>query len=655
MAILDDINGMVVLRIVYAGPPLSGKTQTVRALASNLLGTRHADAVYTPDEAGNRTLYFDWLEYSGGSFQGRRIRCQIVAVPGQSVLFRRRQLLLQAADVVVFVVDARPEYGESITSFYDEMRQIIDKPDETAPVGVIVQANKSDLPGALVKEDLHHLLGDDRSLTIVPTVATQGTGLRETFVQAVGLGLARVRTLMEEGRLRPTTEPLEIASGQDLLKQIKEIEDAELGAVVAPRTVFTTTTLSDSLSAMPPVQSLPLQTADLEKHEPSPGAALVAERAPEPGPAPAEVEASPVSIVIQEMAPLMPAPEVVPAPPVATEAVHAPVETVPAPAPEVIPVAAVLKPAPEPAPEPVPPVVPEPRAAVALPLAPAPVLASEPAPQPPPSPAVEQPRPAPVAEPVAPRPVEAGPTPKPEMPDKRVAAGMVWPPIAGRHVLNEITDSRPILRQLKNQAWLGESERWLLLSLREHVFDNEMNAREEMLRLARSHAQFKPVLSDHRCISCALTGQGGWRIWQVVRRETTLADVVRLMLDLLTADSICTELLRIAYLLDAAATRFRTAGLPCEPTLDKIAVTHGGPVFTGFLLTAEGGHASPATTDGPTLVRRELEPAVVALNGRRDLVQQLLRQLEASKGSAAPGDPVAETLIAMFLHHDTVA
>jgi hypothetical protein len=241
----------------------------------------------------------------------------------------------------------------------------------------------------------------------------------------------------------------------------------------------------------------------------------------------------------------------------------------------------------------------------------------------------------------------------PAVPDRLVGAGMVWPPIAGRHVLNEITDSHPQLRQLANEAWLGESDRWLLLSVKQHAFDSETLAREEMLRLARSHSLFKTVLSEHRCISCTLTEQREWRIWQVVRRETTLADVLRMMLELQAADSIVTELLRVAYLLGAAAVRFSAASLTCAPTLDTIAVSHSGPVYTGFLLPAGEGTGAPL--EGAALLRSELQGAITGLAQRPELVSQLLRQLEASKRSAPPGDPVAETLIAMFLQNDTRA
>ena len=75
MATLDKQRDLVVVRIVYDGPPMSGKTTSVRALAEGL--GRPAE---TPDEVNGRTLFFDWVDYVGGMFEGHRIRCQIVTV-----------------------------------------------------------------------------------------------------------------------------------------------------------------------------------------------------------------------------------------------------------------------------------------------------------------------------------------------------------------------------------------------------------------------------------------------------------------------------------------------------------------------------------------------------------------------------------------------
>jgi hypothetical protein len=89
MAVLDRQNGCVVIRVVYDGAPMAGKTTSVAALGRGL-----GAAVFSPAELEGRTLFFDWLDYTGGLFEGHRIRCQIVSVPGQATLAPRGGRLL---------------------------------------------------------------------------------------------------------------------------------------------------------------------------------------------------------------------------------------------------------------------------------------------------------------------------------------------------------------------------------------------------------------------------------------------------------------------------------------------------------------------------------------------------------------------------------
>src|SRR5262245_57021158 len=108
---------MVVVRVVYDGPALAGKTTSVRALARSL-----GRPVFSGEEAEGRTLHLDWMDYVGGRFEGYSIRCQVVAVPGQPALSSRRVKLLESADAVVFVADSRgPALAEGPKSL-EELR-----------------------------------------------------------------------------------------------------------------------------------------------------------------------------------------------------------------------------------------------------------------------------------------------------------------------------------------------------------------------------------------------------------------------------------------------------------------------------------------------------------------------------------------------------
>lgn len=221
MAVLDPENDTIVIRVVYDGPPMAGKTTSVKKLASGLGGS-----VVVPEEVAGRTLFFDWLDYTGGLFEGRRIRCQIVSVPGQATLASRRRHLLQSADVVVFVGDSTRDAQPSVRSYLEGLRAVL-AGVAGPPVGIVLQANKRDDPHAVPIEDMRQTLSAaEFKIAIIESVATEGSGIREAFVFAVRLALDRVRELMRLGQIS-TTRP-EVNSAADLLSELKKVEGSAL-------------------------------------------------------------------------------------------------------------------------------------------------------------------------------------------------------------------------------------------------------------------------------------------------------------------------------------------------------------------------------------------------------------------------------------------
>jgi signal recognition particle receptor subunit beta len=216
LAILDTERGVLVVRIVYDGPALAGKTSSVRALAASL-----GRPTFSGDEAEGRTLHFDWLDYTGGLFQGYPIRCQILSVPGQPALVSRRRRLLREADAVVFVADSREQaLHEGLRSF-EELRAFVNEAAPPAP-GIVLQANKRDAGEAVPIDVLRARLAVGPTVGVTQSVATDGTGIRETFVLAVRLALDLVRERWRTGTLatgRPETE-----TGEDLMDALRRAE-----------------------------------------------------------------------------------------------------------------------------------------------------------------------------------------------------------------------------------------------------------------------------------------------------------------------------------------------------------------------------------------------------------------------------------------------
>jgi signal recognition particle receptor subunit beta len=221
MAILDPRSDAVVIRVVYDGAPMAGKTTSVRALGRGLGGE-----VSSPAEVSGRTLYFDWLDYTGGLFEGRRIRCQIVSVPGQATLAPRRRRLLEGADAIVFVGDSTPTGFAADRSYLTGLQAVLERLSGP-PVGIVFQANKRDHAEAVPIDTVRSMLADlGLRVGVVESIATESSGIREAFVFAVRLALDRVRDLMRTGEL-PAARP-EVDSAQELLEELKRVEDGSM-------------------------------------------------------------------------------------------------------------------------------------------------------------------------------------------------------------------------------------------------------------------------------------------------------------------------------------------------------------------------------------------------------------------------------------------
>ena len=221
MATLDPRNDAVVIRVVYDGAPMAGKSTSVRALGRGLGGE-----VVSPAEVSGRTLYFDWLDYTGGLFEGRRIRCQIISVPGQATLAPRRRRLLETADVIVFVGDSTPAGFAGDRSYLGGLQTVLERLSGP-PVGIVFQANKRDHAEAVPLETIRSMLHElGLRVGVVESIATESSGIREAFVFAVRLALDRVRDLMRTGELAGSRPAVD--TPEELLQDLKLQEEGSM-------------------------------------------------------------------------------------------------------------------------------------------------------------------------------------------------------------------------------------------------------------------------------------------------------------------------------------------------------------------------------------------------------------------------------------------
>jgi GTPase SAR1 family protein len=181
VAQVDFAERQLTLKLVYYGPPHSGKTSNLRALygAVHRLNRGRLMALDTRDD---RTLFFDLLPLffrtSGFSFQ-----IKVYTVPGQPVHEATRKVVLANADAVAFVADSRPDHREPNRQSWHNLAANLEALD-LAQVPVVVQYNKRDLPDAVPLTEVDRFGDPER--VIHEACARSGVGVVETFFELVG-------------------------------------------------------------------------------------------------------------------------------------------------------------------------------------------------------------------------------------------------------------------------------------------------------------------------------------------------------------------------------------------------------------------------------------------------------------------------------------
>ena len=181
MALVDFAERQLTLKLVYYGPPLSGKTSNLRAL-HGAVDKLNRGRLMTLDTRDDRTLFFDLLPIFFRS-SGFSFRIKVYTVPGQPVHEATRKVVLAGADGVVFVADSRPDQREANRQSWQSLTANL-KSLAIDKIPVIVQYNKRDLPDAVPLEEADKFGDADRKLETA--CAKQGEGVVPTFFELVG-------------------------------------------------------------------------------------------------------------------------------------------------------------------------------------------------------------------------------------------------------------------------------------------------------------------------------------------------------------------------------------------------------------------------------------------------------------------------------------
>jgi len=182
MADFDADQRRLVLKLVYYGPALSGKTTNLMRL-HDMLRPELKGEMMTLETRNDRTLFFDLLPLGFRTPTGLLVKFKLFTVPGQVAHDSTRKAVLSRADGVVFVADSQRSQGTNNTEAFQNLADNIQRVGldfDTLPL--VVQFNKRDLADVVSETDVA-ARWSATPWPVIYATALMGVGVRETFRQ----------------------------------------------------------------------------------------------------------------------------------------------------------------------------------------------------------------------------------------------------------------------------------------------------------------------------------------------------------------------------------------------------------------------------------------------------------------------------------------
>ncbi len=191
----DEKGQRLVLKFVYYGPALSGKTTNLLSL-HDLLAVEGRGDLMMLDTRDDRTIFFDLLPFFFTCPSGLKIKLKVYTVPGQVQHDATRKAVLARADGIAFIADSRiSEMQNNAESFENLERNLSFVGIDIGTVPLVIQFNKRDLTDIIPEADVREAWGHT-GLPVFMASALYGQGVIETFRSLAELTYKRI-----DGRL----------------------------------------------------------------------------------------------------------------------------------------------------------------------------------------------------------------------------------------------------------------------------------------------------------------------------------------------------------------------------------------------------------------------------------------------------------------------
>lgn len=227
MVLINPAIKEIVVKIVYYGPGLGGKTTNLKHIYDHIDPSTRGKMISLSTE-GDRTLFFDFLPIRLGEIGGYKVRIQLYTVPGQVFYEATRKLVLNGADGVVFVADSQKHVFESNLESLDSLKNNLkEKGINFEEIPLVFQFNKRDLKEIYDVDFLNKELNELRR-PFFPAIAIRGNGVMETFNKISEMVIKNVaKRIDKDGSFKtvPISAPKASQPEEETIVELKPLQE----------------------------------------------------------------------------------------------------------------------------------------------------------------------------------------------------------------------------------------------------------------------------------------------------------------------------------------------------------------------------------------------------------------------------------------------
>lgn len=193
----------MIVKVVYYGPGLCGKTTSLQYLHQQIIQERKGELYFLATET-DQTIYFELLPLYVGEINRFKLRFQVYTVPGQVKYNNTRKAVLQGVDAIVFVADSQRSRREANVISFKNLQYNLKGGYNIllSSLPLIYEYNKRDMKDVLSIDELNQDLNPWR-LPYFETIAVTGEGVLEAFET---ISSSVIKNLEKRFQLGPTLD-----------------------------------------------------------------------------------------------------------------------------------------------------------------------------------------------------------------------------------------------------------------------------------------------------------------------------------------------------------------------------------------------------------------------------------------------------------------